>query len=143
MATKMRFRLTGRNKDSYLDLVLDFPLASIKNDEHLMEAEKIMARLLARGSLNEGEETYLDALSGLVGVYEDEHHSIAPASDAEMLRHLLDAKGITAAQLCRDTNLPKSTISEVLRGKKSFSRQMMHKLSEYFHIDVSILAANI
>jgi hypothetical protein len=30
----------------------------------------------------------------------------------------------------------------VLKGKKRFSRQMIHKLAEYFKIDVSVLAAN-
>ena len=77
--------------------------------------------LLARVALNKGEETYLDALSDLVGTYEDEHHAIEPASDAEMLQHLLDAKGMTQAQLSRETDLPKSTISEVLKGRKRFS----------------------
>lgn len=143
MATKTQFRLKGKNKDSYLELVLDFPLASIKGDDHLEEAQKVMDVVLTRGTLNAGEETYLDALSDLVGAYEDEHHPIDPASDADMLQHLLDAKGVTQAQLSRDTALPKSTISEVLNGKKRFSRQMIHKLAEYFHVDISILAANI
>lgn len=143
MATKSQFRLKGKTRDSYLERVLDFPLASIKSDEHLAEAQRVMDRLLARGTLDEGEETYLDALSDLVGAYEDEHHSMEPASDAEMLRHLMDAKGVSQIQLSRDTGLPKSTISEVLAGKKPFSRQMIRKLADYFHVDVSLLAANI
>ena len=143
MATKTQFRMKGKNKDSYLELVLDFPLASIKSDGHLEEAQRVMDVLLARGVLNEGEETYLDDLSDLVGAYEDDHHAIEPASDAEMLQHLLTAKGVTQSQLSRDAALPKSTISEVLKGKKRFSRQMIHKLADYFQVDVSLLAANI
>lgn len=143
MATKMQYRLKGKSKDSYLELVLEFPLASIRSDEHLSEAQKVMDFLLARGTLNGGEETYLDALSDLVGAYEDDHHAIQPASDAEMLQHLLDAKGITQAKLSRDTNLPKSTISEILKGKKRFSRQVLRKLADYFQVDVSVLAANL
>jgi len=143
MATKTQFRMKGKNKDSYLELVLDFPLASIKSDDHLEEAQRVMDGLLARGVLNQGEETYLDALSDLVGAYEDEHHAIEPASDAEMLQHLLTAKGVTQSQLSRDAAVPKSTISEVLKGKKRFSRQMIHKLANYFQVDVSLLAANI
>src|SRR5580658_9882158 len=143
MATKMQFRLKGKPRDSYLELVLAFPLASIKSEEHLEEAQHVMDRLLAQGKLDEGEETYLDVLSDLVAAYEDEYHAIEPASDADMLRHLLEAKGVTQAQLSRDTSIPKSTISEVLAGKKPFSRQMIRKLSAYFKVDVSILAANI
>ena len=102
-----------------------------------------MDRLLAKGELDEGAEMYVDALSDLVAAYEDEHHAIEPASAADMLRHLLDAKGVTQAQVSRDTTIPKSTISEILAGKKRFSRQMIRKLADYFKVDVSVLAANI
>lgn len=143
MATKTQFRLKGKNRDSYMELVLDFPLASIQSEEHRVEAQRVIDGLLTRGTLDEGEATYLDALSDLVGSREDEHHAIEPASDADMLRHLMEAKGVTQMQLSRDTGLPKSTVSEVLAGKKAFSRQMIRKLAEYFHVNVGILAANI
>ena len=143
MAPRTRFRLKRKDRDSYLELVLAFPLASIKSDEHLAEAQKVMDRLLARGDLDDGETMYLDALSDLVAAYEDSHHAIAPASDAEMLRHLLEAKGITQAQLSRETGLAKSSISEVLAGKRPLSRQMIRKLARYFDVDVSVLAANV
>jgi HTH-type transcriptional regulator/antitoxin HigA len=142
MATKTKFGLKGKDRDSYLDLILVFPLSSIRCDEHLVEAQKVMDRLLAK-ELDDGEETYLDALSDLVGVYEDEHHSIEPASDADMLRHLLEAKGVTQAQLSQETSIAKSTISEVLAGKKPFSRQIIRKLAEFFEVDVRVLAGNL
>ena len=126
-----------------MDLELDFPLASIKSDEHLAEAQRVMDGLLARGTLDAGEETYLDALSDLVGSYEDENHAIEPASDADMLRHLMEARGVTQVQLSHDTGLPKSSVSEVLAGKKTFSRQMIRNLAEYFHVEIGVLAANI
>ena len=143
MANRTQFRLKGKSRDSYMELVLDFPLASIKSDQHLAEAQRVMDGLLAREMLDEGEETYLDALSDLVGSYEDEHHAIKPSSDADLLRHLMEAKGVSQMQLSRDTSLPKSTISEVLAGKKPFSRKMIHALASYFHVDVGVLAANI
>ena len=143
MATVAQFRLKGKSRDSYLELVLEFPLASIQSEQHFAQAQRVIDRLLARGKLDEGAETYLDALSDLVGAYEDEHHAIEPASDAEMLRHLMNAKGVSQIQLSREAALPKSTISEVLAGKKPFSRQMMRKLADYFDLDASVLAANI
>lgn len=143
MATKTKFVLRGKDRDSYLELILAFPLSSIRSDEHLNEAQKVMDGLLAKGERDDGAETYLDALSDLVGVYEDEHHAIEPASDADMLRHLLEAKGVTQAQLSQEAGIAKSTISEVLAGKKPFSRQMIRKLAEYFKVDVSVLAGNL
>jgi HTH-type transcriptional regulator / antitoxin HigA len=143
MAAKTQFALKARARDSYLELVEAFPLASIRSDKHLAAAQQVVDRLLAKGELDAGEETYLDALSDLIGTYEDEYSPIEPASDADMLRHLLEAKGIKPAQLSRDTRIPKSTISEVLAGKKPFSRQIIRKLADYFNVDTSVLATNI
>jgi HTH-type transcriptional regulator/antitoxin HigA len=142
MTVKMKFSLKGASRDSYLELVTAFPLASIKSDEHLQEAQRVMDRLLAQGELDDGEGMYLDALSDLVAAYEDEHYAIEPASDADMLRHLMQAKAVTQAQLSRDTTIPKSTISEVLAGKRPFSRCLIRKLADYFEVDASVLAAN-
>jgi len=143
MASKTKFGLKKAARDSYLELVLAFPLASIKSDEHLEEAQQTMDRLLAQGNLDDGEDLYLDALSDLVAAYEDEHCAIEPASDADLLRHLMETKGITQTQLHRDTGIAKSTISEILAGKKPFSRQTIRVLAECFHVDVSVLVANI
>lgn len=143
MVTKGTSGMTGKDRDSYLQLVLAFPLASIRSDDHLAAAQGFMDRLLARGKLDHGEATYLDALSDLAAAYEDMRHAIEPASDADMLKHLLEAKGISQVQLSRDTGIAKSTISEVLAGKRPFSRQMIRKLAGYFRVDVSVLAGNI
>ena len=142
MTIKTKFGLKGKNRDAYLELVLAFPLASLQSDEHFAAAQEVMDRLLAKGELEDGEEMYLDALSDLVGAYEDEHYSIVPASDADMLRHLIEAKGTTQAELSRDMKIAKSTISEVLAGKKPFSRQMIHRFADYFKVDVTVLASN-
>ena len=91
MAVKTKYHLKAKVKDAYLELVLAFPLTSIQSEEHLQAAQEVMDRLLSQGDLDDGAMLYLDALSDLVASYEDEHHPIAPASDADMLRHLLEA----------------------------------------------------
>jgi HTH-type transcriptional regulator / antitoxin HigA len=127
MATKTNFRLQRPQKDSYLALVQEFPLASIRSDSHLHAAQVVMDRLLAKGKLNEGEKLYLDALS----------------DDADMLRHLMSAKGVNQAEVHQATEIPKSTISEILAGKKPFSRQIIRKLAAFFGVDRTVLTANL
>lgn len=102
-----------------------------------------MDALLDPGKLSAGKELYLDALSDLVAAYEDEHYRILPASDAEMLRHLMESRGISQSELQRSTKIRKSTISEILSGKKSFSRQLIRTLADFFNVDKSILAHNL
>ena len=142
MATKTTFGLEGKDRDSYLALVMDFPLASIKLDDHLAAAQVVMDRWLVRGKLDLDAESYLDTLSDLAATYEEANHAIGPASDADMLRHLLEAKGITQAELCKQTGVAKSSLSEMFAGRKSFSRPMIRKLADYFGVDVGVLAAN-
>lgn len=137
------YALTNKTKDSYLELVLNFPLASIKTEAHFTQAQKVIDGLIVQNMLDDGEELYLDALTDLIATYEDVHYPIKPASDADMLRHFMEAKGVTQAQLSKDTALPKSSISEVLAGKKPLSRQMIRKLASYFKVNVSVLAANV
>jgi HTH-type transcriptional regulator / antitoxin HigA len=143
MATRISAPLKGKIRDDYLALVVRFPLASLKSAEHFQDAQAVIDTLLTKQPMSAGEEIYLDALSDLVAAYEDTHYPIEPASDADILRHLMEAKQISQAELHRDTGLAKSSISEVLAGRKSFSRQMMRTLADYFKVDVSILAMNI
>jgi HTH-type transcriptional regulator/antitoxin HigA len=143
MSTKTTPLPKGKIRDDYLRLILEFPLTSIKSEKQFSNAQKVIDKLLLKRKLGSGEEMYLDALSDLVAAYEDAHYPIEPAPDAAMLRHLMEAKGITQADLHRDTHLAKSTISEVLAGKRPFSRQMIRTLAHYFKVDVSLLAANL
>lgn len=142
-ATSTKARGKRRVHTSYLNLIVELPLASIKSQKQLDAAQAMMDRLLQQESLDEGEELYLDALSDLVAAYEDAHYPIAPASDADMLRHLMDAKEVTQAELHRKTGIPKSTISEVLAGKKPFSKALIRILAGFFKVDASVLASNL
>jgi HTH-type transcriptional regulator/antitoxin HigA len=143
MATKTNVRRNRKVADSYFNLIEEFPLTSIKSQDQLDAAQAMIDRLVTKGTLDGGEELYLDALSDLVASYEDVHYAIPPASDADMLRHLMDTKDVTQADLHRQTGIPKSTISEVLAGKKSFSKGMIRTLADFFKVDTSVLASNL
>lgn len=142
MSAISRFSLRGKSRDSYMDLIEAFPLASIRSEDRLKVALEVLDQLLPRVGADEGVDMYLEALSDLVAVYEEERHPIPPASDADLLRHLLEAKGATQAELCRATGIAKSTVSEVFGGKRTFSRPMIRKLAHYFQVAPSILAVN-
>ena len=48
MMTTTKFRLNGKQKDSYLALILEFPLTSIRDEGHLIAAQDVMDRLLSK-----------------------------------------------------------------------------------------------
>ena len=78
--------------ERYFKLVKVFPLTLIKSESHLKQAEKVIDDLLRQSDLDGGETDYLEVLSGLVADYEEEHYPLEPSSDADMLRHVMEAK---------------------------------------------------
>jgi HTH-type transcriptional regulator/antitoxin HigA len=135
--------LNKRQQDTYLKLVQELPLVSIASEEHLTAAQAMIDALTDKKKLDGGEQAYLAALCDLVVVYEDRHHPIPDASDADLLRHLMEAKGVTQIQIHRETGLAKSGLSEILAGKKPFGKTMIGTLAAYFHVPTSVLTGNI
>jgi HTH-type transcriptional regulator/antitoxin HigA len=127
-------------KDPYFDLVLKFPLRPIRSDKELDAAVKMVDSLLDRKKLKQAEEDYLEVLGNLIEQYESEAHPIAPVSDVEMLRHLIEAKGVSQTEVSKATKIADSTISEVLKGKRSLNRSHIGKLARYFGVSPDVFA---
>lgn len=128
------------NVQAYLALVRRVPLRPIRSDADLDVAVATIDALLDRDDLNTGEQDYLDVLSDLVHRYEHEEHPMPPLSDAEMLKHLLEARGISQTQLAQSTDIAESTISAVLSGKRDLSRRHISKLSRYFGVEPNVFS---
>lgn len=124
----------------YLKLVRQFPLRPLRSDAELDAAVCMVDSLLTRRKLAREEEDYLDVLGVLVERYESEAHPMAPVSDAAMLRHLIDAKGVSQTAVSKATDIADSTISEVLKGKRSLNRAHIGKLAQYFGVSPELFA---
>ena len=95
--------------DRYLEWIEEFPLRPIRSDRELQRALSVIDRLLDQARLLKCERDYLDMLSGLVRRYEQQQHPTPPVSDADMLRHLIEARDVTEAQVAMDTGIAEST----------------------------------
>ncbi len=127
-------KVYGKQRDRYLELVTLFPLRPIRTDSELDAAVRVIDMLIDQGRRTNAEEDYLDVLSDLVEVYEDEHIPIEPVSDADMLQSFLDDWRLTQAQVAKATGIAESTISEVLSGKRKLNRKQIGKLAKYFRV---------
>jgi HTH-type transcriptional regulator/antitoxin HigA len=99
--------------------------------------------LIIRGDLDSGEQDYLDILTDIVERYEADVHPMAPVSDAVMLRHLIDARGVTQSKLAADVKIQMSTISEVLNGKRRLNRRHIAVLSKYFRVSSAVFSPKL
>ncbi|MCB0362221.1 MAG: helix-turn-helix transcriptional regulator [Bdellovibrionales bacterium] len=59
---------------------------------------------------------------------------------SKILKSLMDGKGVSATALCKACNIPKSTLSTYLSGKKeSYSPDHLGSLSSYFSVTTDYL----
>jgi HTH-type transcriptional regulator/antitoxin HigA len=133
MATKARkFKL-----ERYVKLVSRFPLIPIESDAQLDRAIALINELLDRDR-NVEEDLYLDVLGTLVEQYENETYPEEPVADAEILAHLLEARGMTQARLAKKAGIAESTISEVLKGSRKLTRSQIGRVSAAFNIPANV-----
>ena len=144
MSTKVRKRKTkpkaARLSGSYLALIRQFPLRPVRSDAELDRAVAVVDGLIDRDRLDQAESDYLDVLSDLVERYEEEHHPIKPASDAAMLEHLIDSKGLTQVAVAVGTGITSTTLSAVLHGKRRLTREHISRLARFFQVDPTVFA---
>jgi HTH-type transcriptional regulator / antitoxin HigA len=138
MARRTKNAQTGRERDPYLELVLKFPLRPLRTDKELNRAIKMIDTLIIRDDLDAGEQDYLDILTDIVEKYEADEHPMPSVSDVVMLRHLIQARGVTQSKLAADVKIPMSTISEVLNGKRRLNRNHIAALSKYFSVSSAV-----
>jgi HTH-type transcriptional regulator/antitoxin HigA len=122
-----------RLPDTYFKLVKRFPLVHIRDDAHLRHASETINRLLQEDR-DEGAEEYLDVLTDLVEAYESQHVLIPDASEADVLRELMRANGLSQLRLAQEVKISQSTISAVLTGARSLTKDQVLRLAKFFQV---------
>jgi len=126
---------------SYLALMGQFPLRSIKSGREYDQAAAIIHRLAMQDEkLDAGAKEYLDVLETLVEQYDQKHYSIDAegVSPTRVLQMLVNQAGMTVTEL--GTLLgSKGAASELLSGKrKEASKAQIARLCARFKVDASI-----
>jgi HTH-type transcriptional regulator / antitoxin HigA len=119
--------------DAYTKLVRQFRLVQIKDDEHLQAAHEMIERLLQEDLEAPGQD-YLNVSAELVESYEDQRFPITDASEADVLRELMRSNGLSQNSLAKKVGISQSTISAVLSGKRSLTKDHVVKLAKLLNI---------
>jgi HTH-type transcriptional regulator/antitoxin HigA len=94
---------------------MDATLILIDSDAELARARALVERLW---QLDEPADlARLEAQARLIAAYEEGKWPRRPPSTADLIRHLMDQRGLTRADMVPILGTP-SRVSEVLQGKK-------------------------
>ncbi len=125
---------------AYDSLLLRYKPRPIRDEQEyrrmLGQVEELIGRYGPTPPRDEGE--LIAVLSTLIESYEVELQPRRKPTPAEMLAHLIEAKGVTRAEVARATKIPPSTITNVLSGRRQISKENMTKFATYFRVAPSV-----
>ncbi|TAH02439.1 MAG: helix-turn-helix domain-containing protein [Sphingobacteriales bacterium] len=115
-------------------------LKPIKTDLDYQLALKKMASVFnAEANTEEGDN--LEVLSLLINDYEKKNYPIEKLSPIQALTYEMQERGLSQNNLAQKFGMSKSTISEILNGKKQMSIKFLKHLHNDLGISASLLLA--
>jgi antitoxin component HigA of HigAB toxin-antitoxin module len=122
--------------DIYLELVRAFPLKRLKTISEHAKAKNVVLRLSA-GHLDRATRDYLEVLIDLIADYEQRSHQALDTSKisaAELIRHRMEQRGMSITALSREIGMAQSNLSDMLGGRRDWSKAAIRSLSALFNI---------
>ena len=125
---------------AYDSLLLEYkprPIRTPREHRHaLQQVEQLIREHGPHPPRAEGE--LIAVLSTLIESYEVDQFPRRKRSPAETLAHLIDAKQVTKAEVAQATGIPRSTITNVLSGRRQISKDNISRLAQYFCVDPGV-----
>lgn len=129
----------GANR-AYLALARRFPIRPIHSHAELDDAIRMLNTLLRRDRpLGDPEQGYFDSLANEIQRYEAAAVPMPAVSGPEMIRFLMDQKGVSLSDVARHTGIVISTLSATLSHKRKLNVSHMRALARYFGVEVGAL----
>lgn len=122
-------------QDSYMKLINEFPLRRIRAAADHVKAIKLVLRLSS--PKDQGTREYLDVLIDLIAEYERWSRQCidtSKVSAADLVRHTISERGMSVSALARLIGVPQSNLSEMLSGKRDWSKSAIRGLSSHLKI---------
>jgi HTH-type transcriptional regulator / antitoxin HigA len=110
----------------------------IETEEENARMLAVVERLMKKGeNLSLEEEKLLKLLTTLIQDFEERFYKPSEATPVEVLRHLMEARGVKQSQLWEVFG-SKGIASEVLNGKRGISKTHARALANYFHVSADL-----
>lgn len=123
--------MTGINL-TYMQLITNFPPRPITSDEHYWETQAYINELLDKSELSVAEQDYLTMLGMVIEQYEDAHEPDIEMRGIDLIRALMNERGLRQRDLVKPIFKTDSIASEVLNRKRRLTVEHIDKLAAFF-----------
>ena len=118
----------------YERLLLKFAPRTIRSQFQYERVLRQVDRLMRRPKLTRAEDDLLELLASLVAQYEQTRFPAPDVTPGEMVRHLIEARGVTLADVAQATGLPTPTLANFISGSQAIRKASRAKLARYFRV---------
>ncbi len=91
----------------------------------------------AKRKLTPEEKALREILAALIEVYDEEHHHIPQQPPYEMVKHLMEQRGLKQADLVPVLG-SRAQVSDLVNGKRGISKAQVKNLAEYFGVSAEL-----
>ena len=130
------------NAPSYAELLGQVEPRPIRSKAVLERTCKLIDKLMSNRELSSAESEMLELLSMLVEQYESREHPTPQVSATDMLKHLIESRGITNATLALETSVPRSIVTDILAGRRRISLGNVRKFADYFRVPPGVFISH-
>ena len=133
MKTKLRFADMPKDYAELCRLLLPRPIRDGVDYDNVAEVADAMA--LWQDDFAADQRDYFDLLCSLVEDYDAEHVKWPKLNARDILQHLLDEHGLTAADLSRILGGSRNLGAMILRGERQLTLSHVRKLAAHFKVN--------
>lgn len=127
---------------SYQTLLQQFVPRPIGSQRAYQRTLKQIDGLMRKTKRSRAEDDLLELLATLVEQYEIRQGFTVPElSPRDRLAGLIEARQLTQAELSRASQVPRTTINEILAGRRAISKANALRLANYFGVPTGELIA--
>lgn len=120
---------------AYATLLQEFVPRPISSQQAYQRTLKQIDGLIRKAKRSRAEDDLLELLATLVEQYEiRQGYRVPELSPRDRLAGLIEAHGLTQTELSRRCQVPRTTINEILAGRRSISKANALRLANYFGV---------
>ena len=118
---------------AYETLLQEFVPRPISSQRGYQRTLKQIDGLIRKAQRSRAEDDLLELLATLVEQYEiRQGHTTPELSPRDRLAGLIEARQLTQTEVSRASQVPRTTINEILTGRRSISKANALRLADYF-----------
>lgn len=109
----------------------------IKNNKQFDRLVKKFEALDRKEHATREEEALAELLAKLIQAYDDEHYPAPDIPPHEMVRYLMEQRGLRQADLAPVIG-SRAQVSALVNGRRGISKAQAKKLAQFFHMPVDL-----